>query len=229
MYTPYMCPRNDPTSPPDPTGSSATKPASRRQTLGSDHDAPPRRASGEEAPGAQSVGAEQLRPAWWDAFKASRTTLIDGEAEKTAGRIIHHVESRWEAIRNLQIACERQREQGAPPGSRLSYYLAFLEDEIALVFVKCADAVTRLEPGAPPGDGVGNDLVCGLAAHFDRGIGVAALAAQANELSPAFRSSMIGITDDLVDWGAEMCTLASALARMVVSEEIPRGERGARP
>ena len=161
-----------------------------------------------------------MRPAWWDAFKAGRVALADDEAEKTAGRIIHHVESRWESIRCLQLACERQRDQGAPAGSRLSHYLAFLEEEVALVFVKCADAV----PGVLPGDAVGNDLVCELAALFDRGIGVAALAAQANELSPSFRASVIEITDTLVDWGTEMCTLASALARMVVAQEIPRGQ-----
>lgn len=222
MYPPCMCPRNRST-PPDPADPPATKSTSRRQTLGSDHDAPLRSAPGEGALDSRWLVREgQAWPAWWDAFKASRIALVDGEAEKTVGRIIHHIESRWESIGNLQHACEHQRQQRAPAGTRLSHFLAFLEDEIVLVFVRCADAVTSLWPAMLPGDAVAYAVVCELAGHLDRGLGVAALAAQANELSPAFRASVIEITDALVDWGAEMCTLTSALARMVVAEKPPR-------
>ena len=156
-----------------------------------------------------------MRPVWWNVFKDRCGQLGSGEAVKTAGRLIHHVECGWRVIGELQFACERQRAHAAE-GGRLSHFLGFLESDVVAGFLACTEAVTEwLRPTGPSGAG-GGSSVCGLAVRFDRGVAVAALAAQASELDPSFRAAITAVADSLVDWGAEVCTLFSALTRITV-------------
>lgn len=200
-----------------PSPESASRPTSGRQTLGSNHDAPqPPLASPPDAADLQWFRGGELWPVWWDVFKDRCAELGSGEAAKTAGRLIQHVETGWGAIRELQLACERQRGHAVSEGDRLSHFLAYLESDVVTAFVACTEAVTGcLRPAKLSGGGDGSSA-CGLAARFDRGLAVAALAAQASELSPSFRTAVNAVADALVDWGAEVCTLLSAFIRITV-------------
>jgi hypothetical protein len=152
---------------------------------------------------------------WWNAFKDRREALDDAEAGRTAGRIIHHVESGWVLIRTLHLACEDQRAQKDTIEGRRWHFIEYLDDDVVGAFMRCSEAVTRIPQLSDAA--LGEEPICALAARFDRGVAVAALAAQASVLGPPFRDAVIAVADTLVDWGTEMCTLASALARIVVA------------
>lgn len=181
-----------------------------RQTLGSNHDAPQRPSTSPPDTAAhQSLGSGELWPVWWNVFKDRCEKLDSDEAAKTVGRLIHHVESGWESVRVLQLACERQRH-AVSEGDRLSHFLVYLESDVVVAFTECTEAVTSC---IRPAD---LSSLCALAARFDRGVAVAALAVQASEVSPSFRATATAVADSLVDWGAEVCTYLSALTRITV-------------
>jgi len=219
MYTLAM--RSPPRSTPSPDSAGySSRPTNGRQTLGSSHGAVQRATTpGHETPDLQWFGTGE--PVWWNVFKDRCKALGDGEAGRTAGRIVHHVESGWAFIREIQLACERQRGQGGASGNRLSHFLAYLEGDVVTGFVRCTEAATRIRPAELSGVAGDEPSVCTLAAGFDRAVAVAALAAQARDVSPDFHASIMAVAAGLVDWGSEMCTLASALDRIFVTPAEP--------
>lgn len=207
-----MCPPARPSPSPE-----SSRPTSGRQTLGSSHDAPqPPSASPSDAAGFRFPDTGEWWPVWWNVFKDRCEELGSDEAAKTARRLIHHVETGWKSVSELQLACERQRGHVVSEGGRLSHLLAYLETDVVAVFMECTEALTRcVHPVELFGKG-DRSSVCELAARFDRRVSVAALASQAGEMSPSFQAAVTIVADSLVDWGAEACTILSALARVTV-------------
>jgi hypothetical protein len=92
--------------------------------------------------------------------------------------------------------------------------LAHVHDEVIPAFRLCAAGTATLmvpHPDQRPG----LETVCESAARFDRALSVAALAAEAGQVSPPFRSAVITAADALTDWGTELCTLTTALGRLL--------------
>lgn len=149
-------------------------------------------------------------PIWWNVCK-DRSAGLAGESGRTAGRVIHHVETGWAFIAELQLACDRYRTAGVPAG-RVSHLVAHVHDEVIPTFVVCAEGVAALL-GHGEQD-LASEPVCTSSARFDRAVSIAALASATGQIYPPFRSVVTGAADALTEWGSELCTLSTALGRL---------------
>ena len=181
-----------------------------RQTLGSNHDAPP---GGpyprEEAPdGFQTT--DSTRPVWWHIFK-DHCGSLRGERRRTADRLVQHLETGWALVMQLQLECERQHaDQGVAQDAQVAHLIGFLESEVLGAFMECAERCARVvsEAGEP------EERVDGLysmVARLERGITISAFASESAHLPCAFKATLECVSNALVDWSADFGALIAVI------------------
>lgn len=160
--------------------------------------------------GLQPVASE--RPVWWHVFK-ERCTALEADSRRTVERLIQHLETGWAHVIELQLACERQRMVNQrEAGGRVLQLVDFVEVEVIATFGVCAEGAAAFLVRTPAQAAVTSDELGRIAENFERAVAVSALASEAAQVPPDFRSVVLPAADALVDWSADYCTLIAAAA-----------------
>jgi hypothetical protein len=181
-----------------------------RQTLGSNHDGPQPEPAATDSDNAGLQPVTSTRPVWWHVFK-DRCATLEGESGRTAKRLIHHLETGWAHVTQLQLACERQcsgphaRARGCVP-----HLIRFVEVEVVGTFAACAEGAAAFLPQSGKQGTISVDELGHIAGEFERAIAVSALAIEAETVPDDYRSLVLPAAEALFDWSADFCTLIYA-------------------
>jgi hypothetical protein len=86
----------------------------------------------------------------------------------------------------------------------------FIEVQVVATFGACAEGAAAFLVRTPARSAVTVDELAQIAESFERAVAVTALASEAAQVPPDFRSVVLPAADALVDWSVDYCTLIAA-------------------